>query len=184
MQLKIDSFLKSSNVNTYTKSLIELVPDSQKTRVTDLARSTIRNQQSLVSITETTVRFSEENKRKFEVYLHLKFTLSFACILLFLIGAPLGAIIRKGGLGLPIVVAVSFFVVYHITSITGEKLSTSGALPPAVGMWMSTAMLLPIAVFIINAARNDSALFTKDKYMRIVKFFAALFNKKKTAANN
>jgi lipopolysaccharide export system permease protein len=116
-------------------------------------------------------------ERKYAVALHQKFTLSVACILLFLIGAPLGAIIRKGGLGLPIVVAVAFFVFYHIMSITGEKLAITGTLPPAAGMWLATALLLPIAFFIIRAARNDSQLFSKDFYLRIFDYFKNLFSR-------
>lgn len=155
----------------YKTTFLERVPDSLRNRVADLTQSNLRNQASMIAITSTSIQFNAETMRKFAVAFHTKFTLSFACVLLFLIGAPLGAIIRKGGLGLPIVVAVVFFVFYHIMSITGEKLSTSGALPPYLGMWMSTAMLLPIAFFIIRAARNDSSIFTKDLYLRILSYF-------------
>ena len=165
-------------LRTYKKSFLELVPDSVKTRVTDLAQSNLRNQGSLIGITASSIQFSTESMRKYAVSFHLKFTLSFACILLFLIGAPLGAIIRKGGLGLPIVVAVGFFVIYHVMSITGEKLTTSGALPAYLGMWLSTGMLLPIAFIIIRAARNDSTIFTKDLYLRIFNYFRRLVKKK------
>lgn len=155
----------------YHKTFLERVPDSLRSRVTEVAKGNLRNQASMIGITSNSIKFSNDNLRKYAVAFHSKFTLSFACILLFLIGAPLGAIIRKGGLGLPIVVAVAFFVFYHIISITGEKLSQTGALPAFLGMWMATGMLLPIAFFIIRQARNDSQLFSRDLYVRI---FAAL----------
>ena len=108
-----------------------------------------------------------ENFLKYDVEWHRKFTLPFACILLFLIGAPLGAIIRKGGLGMPLVVAVVFFITFHILNITGEKLAKTGAVAPWIGMWMSTSILLPLAAWLIVAARNDSQVFTKEWYIRV-----------------
>ena len=176
LKAKLDS-LHDSKPIAYKESFLERVPDSLRLRVMDQTKSNLRNQSSMIGITANSLKFANDTLRKCAVALHTKFTLSFACILLFLIGAPLGAIIRKGGLGLPIIVAVSFFVFYHIMSITGEKLSITGALPPYVGMWMATGMLLPIAVFIIRAARNDSQLFSKDLYLRILNYFRG-FGKK------
>lgn len=105
-----------------------------------------------------------------------KFTLSFACLILFFIGAPLGAIIRKGGLGMPMVVSILFFVVYHIISITGEKFAREEVLKPFEGMWLSSLILLPIGLFLIFKATTDSALFDKDAYL---KFFKRFFPSKK-----
>jgi lipopolysaccharide export system permease protein len=133
----------------------------------------------LMDITSGDEKIQRENFLKFSVELHRKFTLSFACLLLFLIGAPLGAIIRKGGLGMPLVIAVSFFVVYHITSITGEKLAKTDSLPAWMGMWMSTGMLLPIAFWLIYHARNDSQIFTKEWYIRFWKKLIAIVPGKK-----
>jgi lipopolysaccharide export system permease protein len=91
-------------------------------------------------------------------------TLSFACIILFLIGAPLGAIIRKGGLGMPIVISVVFFLIFHILSISGEKMSKEGAIPVVQGMWMASAILLPIGLFFTYKATADSNLLKLDSY--------------------
>lgn len=167
---KLDS-LKAGEAIGYKESFLERIPDSLHTNVIEIARSNIRNQSSMIGITANGLKFSEENLRKYAVALHQKFTLSVACILLFLIGAPLGAIIRKGGLGLPIVVAVAFFVFYHMMSITGEKLALTGAVPPAVGMWLATGILLPIAAVIIRQARNDSSIFTKELYLKLITSF-------------
>ena len=112
----------------------------------------------------------------FLVEWHRKFTLSIACLVLFFIGAPLGAIIRKGGLGMPVVVSVIFFITFHILSITGEKLAKEGSLQAYQGMWMATLILLPVGVFLTYKATADSALFDVDAYILPIKNF---FMKKK-----
>jgi lipopolysaccharide export system permease protein len=104
-----------------------------------------------------------------DVEWHRKFTLSIACLVLFFIGAPLGAIIRKGGLGMPVVVSVLFFITFHILSITGEKLAKEGEVPPYQGMWMATAILLPIGIFLTIKATSDSTLFDINSYIHPIK---------------
>jgi len=104
-----------------------------------------------------------------------KFTLSAACIALFLIGAPLGAIIRKGGLGLPVVVAVIFFLIYYIISTIGEKYVKAGDASPLVGMWIAIFILTPIGLFLSYKAANDSVIFDVDAYKRL---FGKLFKVK------
>ena len=147
-------------------------------RVFETAISNTRNAMQLIGYTATNVYLQDENLVKRQVALHGKFTLSFACVLLFLIGAPLGAIIRKGGLGLPIIVAIGFFVLYFIMSKTGEQITQSGVLPAWIRMWLSTAMLLPIAFVMIRAARNDSPLFSKEWYLRLWKSMGMVFRKR------
>lgn len=107
--------------------------------------------------------------RKTEAEWHRKFTLSVACLVLFFIGAPLGAIIRKGGLGMPVVVSVLFFITFHILSITGEKIVKEGGMPAYAGMWMATLILLPMGIFLTYKATSDSALFDIDAYINPVK---------------
>lgn len=164
---------------TYKNSFIEKVPDSFKGRVVSSALNNVRNSKGMIDISSTDKKLHHENFLQFNVEWHRKFTLSFACVLLFLIGAPLGAIIRKGGLGMPMVIAVAFFVVFHIMSITGEKLAKTGSLPAWLGMWMATGMLLPIAFILINQARNDSQIFSKEWYMRLWGRVASTFKKAK-----
>jgi lipopolysaccharide export system permease protein len=104
-----------------------------------------------------------------------KFTLSAACIALFLIGAPLGAIIRKGGLGLPVVVSVIFFLIFYIITTIGEKYAKDGDLSPIIGSWISIVIITPIGIFLSYKAATDSALFDVDIYKR---FFNKLFKRK------
>ncbi len=99
---------------------------------------------------------------------HRKFTLSFACIVLFLIGAPLGSIIRKGGLGTPLVLAVAFFVVFFLLNNFGEKLAKSGQWNVYAGMWLSSFLLIPIGLFLTYKAMRDSQLFNQEFYYRIL----------------
>ncbi|MBL7889982.1 MAG: LptF/LptG family permease [Bacteroidia bacterium] len=112
---------------------------------------------------------------RFNIEWHRKFTLSIACVVLFFIGAPLGAIIRKGGLGMPMVVSIIFFLVFHILSITGEKLAKEGTIPAYQGMWLATIILLPIGIFLTYKATSDSNLFNIDAYLSPIK---NLFSKK------
>ncbi|MBE9485363.1 MAG: LptF/LptG family permease [Bacteroidetes bacterium] len=113
-----------------------------------------------------------ESKRewlaKHQVAWHKKFTLSFACLVLFFIGAPLGAIIRKGGIGLPVVVSVLFFVLFHIITITGEKSAIAGAIQIEYGMWVASAVLMPLGIFLTIKATSDSPLFDFDIWKRRV----------------
>jgi len=87
---------------------------------------------------------------------------------LFLIGAPLGAIIRKGGLGLPVVVSVAFFLIYYIISTIGEKSVKDGNMPPILGMWIAIFVLTPIGLFLSYKAATDSALFDMELYKRLI----------------
>lgn len=107
-----------------------------------------------------------EELAKFRVEWHRKLTLSIACLLMFFIGAPLGAIIRKGGMGLPTVFAIVFFLIFHIISYSTERLCKANELSPWPGMWISTAVLLPIGLWLTWTAATDSPLLDRDAYYR------------------
>ena len=170
-------------VRKYDSTFLDHVPDSLRTVVLQSAGISLRNVKSYVEVTAVNKKFDDENYIKLATEWHRKFTLSFACILLFLIGAPLGAIIRKGGLGMPLVIAVIFFMAFHILNITGEKLVKAGSAIPWLGMWMATAILLPLAFWLVKAARNDSQIFTKEWYIRLWRWFKGILPvKTKTVA--
>ncbi len=105
---------------------------------------------------------------------HRKFTLSIACLIFFFIGAPLGAIIRKGGLGMPVVISVLFFIVYYIIDTFGYNVSKKEVWPPHFGIWLSSVVLFPIGVFLTYKAASDSAILNSDAYLI---FFQKLFKK-------
>jgi lipopolysaccharide export system permease protein len=112
---------------------------------------------------------------KHQVALHQKFTFAFACFIFFFIGAPLGAIIRKGGFGLPIIVSVLFFIAYYIITMIGVKFVKEGVWTPLVGLWGPSIILLPIGIFLTYKATTDSALLNIDSYIDSIKKF---FDKK------
>ncbi len=103
--------------------------------------------------------------RRHDIELQKKFTLSFACVIFFFIGAPLGAIIRKGGLGMPLVISVLLFIFYYIIDNTGYKMARDGKIAVTAGMWLSSAVLLPMGIFFTYKAVHDSALFNRDAYL-------------------
>jgi lipopolysaccharide export system permease protein len=104
---------------------------------------------------------------KHQIVMHKKFTFSIACFLLFFIGAPLGAIIRKGGLGLPAVISTIFFILFWVLSFTGEKYAIAGVLPAYEGMWIAPAILLPIGIFLTYKANTDASLLDVDTWIKL-----------------
>ena len=129
------------------------------------------------------LNMAEENKsiRRHQIELIKKFTLSVACLIFFFIGAPLGAIIRKGGIGIPLVISVLLFLVYYIIDNTGYKMARDGRWPVYVGMWISTAVLAPLGIFATYKAMNDSVLFSKDAYMHLLRRIFGLRQKRGSA---
>jgi len=107
--------------------------------------------------------------RRHQIEWHRKFTLSLACVIFFFIGAPLGAIIRRGGLGMPIVISVVFFVFYYIISMSGEKFVREDVWSPFTGMWISTFILLPIGAFLTYKSTTDSAIMSSETYSQMFK---------------
>lgn len=120
--------------------------------------------------------------RRHQIELMKKFTLSLACLIFFFIGAPLGAIIRKGGLGTPIVVSVLLFIVYYIIDNMGYKLARDGRAEVWQGIWLSSAVLLPLGVFLTKKAVNDSAVFNPDAWLNFLRRFTGLHQTRKLEA--
>ena len=120
--------------------------------------------------------------RRHQIELMKKFTLSLACLIFFFIGAPLGAIIRKGGLGMPIVVSVMLFIVYYVIDNTGYKLARDGRWEVWQGIWLSSAILLPLGVFLTHKAVNDSAVFNPDAWVNFLRRFTGLHQTRKLEA--
>lgn len=127
------------------------------------------------------IRDKEHKKTRHYMEVHRKFTLSFACFIFFFIGAPLGAIIRKGGLGMPVVISVLFFIVYYIIDTLGVKFANEGLWPVYQGMWLSSAVLLPLGIFLTYKSATDSTLLNADAY---IIFFRKLFKREKFDLTN
>ena len=131
------------------------------------AVSTAKERRDQVQYNKIMVNDSITYVRRHLIELHRKFTLSFACLIFFFIGAPLGAIIRKGGLGMPTVVSVLMFLVYYIIDNTGYKMAREGLWDVYQGMWLSSAVLLPIGIFLTYKAAVDATLFSSDHYQKV-----------------
>ncbi len=113
----------------------------------------------------------QRDLRLHKIEWHRKISLSLACLVLFMIGAPLGSIIRKGGLGSPLVFSIAFFMIFYFLGTTGEKFAKEGAWEPMMGMWFSTVVLVPMGLFLTYKAMRDSQLFNKEFYARVIKWF-------------
>jgi len=152
---------------------------SEKKSAVSYALSMTRSAKNNLAMTKDEISYKQRIIYRHEIEWHRKFALSFACFVFFFIGAPLGAIIRKGGLGMPVVISVFFFIIYYIISITGEKFVREGILPAPEGMWISSIILLPLGVFLSYKATTDSMLLNIDWYVQTIKKLGNLISKKK-----
>ena len=157
---------------------LEDVSLATRERALDFALQSARSAKNNLEFSITDFERRAERIRKHDIEWHRKFTLSIACFILFFIGAPLGAIIRKGGLGMPVVVSIVFFVIYHIISITGEKYAKAGVLEPEIAMWLASIILLPLGIFLTYKATTDAPLLDAESWDKFFKKFLA-FRKKK-----
>ena len=176
LNLKDSVFKKalSSNVKA-------TIPDSIKQLIKDRSVNVFSEIKSSLDISATAMQEKNKNLRYAQFEWHKKYSLSLACLVLLFIGAPLGSIIRKGGLGMPLVVAIVFFLIFHLLNMFGEKFVKEGILPAWQGMWLAVAILSPVGAFFTYKAMNDSQIFNKERYLifyRRVKE-KLLFRKKK-----
>lgn len=140
---------------------------SEKEKIKQQAIQKINYIQSDSKMLDSKENGDSEFIRRHRNELHRKFTLSAACIILFFIGAPLGAIIRKGGLGLPVVISVLSFILYYVVGMIGEKAAVEGAVSSLLGMWSSTLLFLPIGLFLTMKATSDSALMNPEGWQKM-----------------
>lgn len=183
LEFTYSTYNKPKEEQTFEQSKETLIFDSiftnmngfEKERLYKTAANLARSAKSKSDAIIREKEIREEAISRHSIEWHRKYTLSFACIILFFIGAPLGAIIRKGGLGMPMVISVVFFLIYHMISITGEKMAKEGAMTSFEGMWLSAFILLPFGIYLTYKATTDSALLSADAYNS---FFSKLFKKK------
>lgn len=170
---------KSKTVKEYVKyngGVFKSGSNADKLSAVNNAQSEVRSIQDLMKTRDQRYKDASYSVHSAAVEYQKKYTLSFACLALFLIGAPLGAIIRKGGLGLPVVVSVIFFLIYYIISTIGEKSVKAGDVPPLIGMWIAIIILTPIGIFLSYKAATDSVIFDSEMYKR---FFNTQFGRLK-----
>lgn len=170
------------NINTkkdslFTGNVLNLFTTSKKGQIINLALNSANSTNQII----------DSNKKNFEkksiwlnkhiIAFHDKFVLAIACIILFFVGAPLGALIRKGGLGLPIVIAVVLFLTYHFFGIFAKNSAEKGSFNPIIGSWLSTAVMLPLSIYLTTRATNDKGVFQFDAIIVPLKRLFAPKNK-------
>jgi lipopolysaccharide export system permease protein len=189
-KLNIGSYYKQTNYTKgYTKikapveqikgPILNVIPKKVHASVLQSALDQVNSIQQATAAKMPEHEEQARNLIRIDIEYQRKFTLAVSCLLLFFIGAPLGAIIRKGGLGLPVVMAIVFFLIYHIISTVSEKSANQGNISPVLGIWMAIIVLSPLGAFLTYKATVDSALFDTTYYKTII---VNLFKRKKSSA--
>lgn len=163
---KREDIKKDSLIPEPLKSFDELVPDSFRTTVFQQATSVLSQAKTNTDMGMSELGSKSQSLRKHKIEWHRKIALPLACFVLFLIGAPLGSIIRKGGLGMPLVISIVFFILFFFTGRIGEQLAKTGKMTALTGMWFANMVLLPIGIFLTYKAMRDSQLFSNEFYFR------------------
>lgn len=175
-QIKLD-LLKDNKArqDSIKEDLLHIFPEYLKMQVVNSAKNATTN------ILNSVRGKKEEMQKRYKIYnmhilsMHNKYTLAFSCIILFFVGAPLGAIIRKGGLGLPMVIAIILFLVYYFIGVFAGNYAKEGNIHPMFGAWISTLIMLPLSIFLTKRATEDKGLMS---FGVITDFFKNLFKKK------
>ena len=139
--------------------ILESLSKSKQKQQLDIAINKLRSNKSIVESNKDDLEYRKIIITKHEIEWHRKISLAVACILLFLIGSSMGAIVRKGGFGLPVLISVFFFIIYHVLSMIGEKSAKDLSMHAYEGIWLTNMIFLPIALFLVIKAKNDSQLF-------------------------
>ncbi|MDC8000484.1 LptF/LptG family permease [Aequorivita todarodis] len=154
--------VKPPDINT----ILEIYNPTQQLQIVKLALNNAKG--TLQTVDAKKVEFKSKTKRlnKTEIALHEKYALGIACIILFFVGAPLGAIIRKGGMGLPMVVAILLFLTYHFIGIFAKNSAEDGTMAPFIASWLSTGIMLPLSIWLTYRATTDQGIFDFDSFMQ------------------
>lgn len=157
-----DSAWKKANV----KLSAPVIPDSVRLSVKSRSLNIVEQLKSEATFATADMNRYKDDLLFSKIEWHRKYAFSLSCMVLFFIGAPLGSIIRKGGIGMPLVVAIIFFLIFHLLNMFGEKFVKENLLSPEIGMWLSIIVLTPVGIFLTYKAMHDSQLFNKEFYYR------------------
>ena len=177
----IDStlFSQTRSPENWKDNMIDNYSGNDKKEIISIALNSARNISNQLDFMNKEIDAKKILIAKFGIEWQRKFTLSFACLILFFIGAPLGAIIRKGGLGMPVVFSTIFFIIFHVLSMTGEKFARENVLTPFEGMWMSSLIFLPIGILLTYSATSDSKILNTENWALFFEKMVAFFTKSK-----
>ena len=163
------NYKQKDTVLNDTTNILSYVDTYDGAQIANLALGTVNSAVAHLGMKKQEFKVSIKQINKFEIALHEKYALSIACIVLFFVGAPLGAIIRKGGMGLPIVVAILLFLTYHFIGIFAKNSAEDGSIPPFIATWLSTWIMLPLGVYLTYRATTDQGLFVFDNFIAPIK---------------
>lgn len=169
LKKKQGNALSQDTISVFHWPLLDNLPEKERQAVVSMALASSTNIKESLNINTNNMKRDRVNIKKHEQVLNQKFTLSVACLLFFFIGAPLGAIIRKGGLGMPVVTSVVFFVIYYVITIIGERVAVNGDMSVFLGAWISSIVLFPVGIFLTFKATTDAALLDAESWK---KFFS------------
>jgi lipopolysaccharide export LptBFGC system permease protein LptF len=164
--------LRSTPLSKREKFVIDSVVQAKKlmTNAITLALNNSRNLKNNFNVKMAQVDNFDREYRRYQIAWYQKYSQAFACFVMFMIGAPLGAIIKKGGLGMPVILSITFFILYYMLTITGEKWAKEGLVDVFIGTWFSNLSLIPFGIFFLRQAKKDARLFEPDFYLEFYKF--------------
>jgi lipopolysaccharide export system permease protein len=155
-------------------SLYASFDPTMKRRIVSTALSNAKSTKGFIENTISNMKFEQRNIRKHEIEWHKKFALAAACLIFLFVGAPLGAIIRKGGMGMPTVISTVLFILYYVFSLIGEKFARESILASYQGMWMSSFILVIVGIFLTYKATNDSSMLNLDTYVSFIRTYLGI----------
>ncbi len=164
--------------------LLGLYNKNDQKRILTVVKNNITSTEFSIHNSKTDLENKKKKINDHWIVIHEKFMIAYSCLLMFFIGAPLGAIIRKGGIGLPIVFAIIIFIAFHFINTFGRKLAQEDSIPPFLGTWMASILLTPLAVVLTYRATNDIGLMGSLNFDWLTKPFKRLFNDKNKENNN
>jgi len=147
------------------ENFIDLFPTRKKGQIVELAINSVNSTNQIISTKKKMLAIHGKNLNKHIISYYEKFALGFACIILFFIGAPLGALIKKGGIGLPIVIAIVLFLTYHFIGIFAKNSAEDSSINPILATWLSTIIMLPLSIYLTNRATKDRSLVDLDSIL-------------------
>lgn len=164
-----------SEINT----ILDIFNPLEQMQIAKLARNNAKGTLQTVNAKKVEFRTKTKSLNKNEIALHEKYTFGAACIILFFVGAPLGAIIRKGGMGLPMVIAILLFLTYHFIGIFAKNSAEDGTMAPFIASWLNTAIMLPLGIWLTYRATTDQGIFDFDSFLQRIGRLFGIKNKKK-----
>jgi lipopolysaccharide export system permease protein len=172
------TYLRNVEGGAWVDSLLAVTPsDSLQKTILEAARSSAESMASFATSNASFLKTKLKDGNVYSLERQKKFAGALSCLILVLIGAPLGAIIKKGGFGLPVLISIIFYILMYVLNIQGEKYVKEGGLDVTVGIWMSNFVLLLFGLYFTDRARNDSRLFDKDVYVMLLNRIRARWGK-------